>query len=205
MPANDVTVDIPLQQVSTHHSGYAQQSGYDPTPSSNEKTGIFHRHGGRRKAKGADPGRGAAGKAGEDNDEVFLTTLGKIYDKIYNFSLVTRYLLYVFPLAIIIAVPIIIGATSARKTQWGKVQMLWIWTWIEIIWLSLWVSKLFAKTLPFIFQTLCGIVSSGTRKYAQILRALETPLTLVGWALASFATFIPVSIARMIPYQGKLC
>ena len=190
MPSNDVTVDIPLQQVSTHRSGYAPDSSV-----TNEKTGIFHRHGGRRKAKAADSER--ASKKADDGDEVFLTRLGKIYDKIYNFSLVTRYLLYVFPLAIIIAVPIIIGATSARRTMWGGVQMLWIWTWVEIIWLSLWVSKLFVKTLPFIFQSVCGIVSSGTRKYAQILRALETPLTLVGWALASFATFIPVRLVHV--------
>jgi hypothetical protein len=61
------------------------------------------------------------------------------------------------------------------------------------VWLSLWVSKLAAKTLPFIFQFLCGIVSSGTRKYALVLKALEIPLSLAGWALASLATFIPVS------------
>lgn len=193
MAPNDVTVDIPLQSVHTNNS-YAQQSSYSQ-PQTSEKTGMFHRHGGRgrRKAKSRDAKAHAHGQDGIDDDEELLTSLGKIYDKIYNFSLVTRYFLYVFPLASLIAIPIIIGATVARKTKWGGTQMLWIWTWVEIIWLSLWIAKLFAQALPRVFQFLCGIVSSGTRKYAQVLRALETPLSLVGWALASWATFIPVS------------
>ena len=128
----------------------------------------------------------------EESEEEFLTNLGKIYDRIYNFSLITRYLLCVFPLAIIIAVPIIVGATIRHDPSIGGVQMVWLFTWIECVWLSLWISKLWAKALPTVFQTLCGIVSSGTRKYVQVLKALEIPLSLVGWALASWATFIPL-------------
>ena len=55
------------------------------------------------------------------------------------------------------------------------------------------MSKLAAKALPSIFQFLCGIVSSGTRKYALVIKRLELYLSLSGWALASLATFVPVS------------
>ena len=113
-----------------------------------------------------------------------------------NFSIVTRYILYVLPLAILIAIPIIIGATAAQHAALGGVRIVWIFSWLECVWFSLWVSKLVAKFLPYIFQFLCGIVSSGTRKYALIIKALEIYLSLTGWALASLATFIPVSSSR---------
>lgn len=131
-------------------------------------------------------------RQGQDGEEEILTQMGKIYEKILNFSVVTRYFLYVLPLALMIALPIIIGATAARKSRIGGIRIVWFFSWIEIVWLSLWVSKLAAKTVPWIFQFLCGIVSSGTRKYVVVLQALEIPLSLTGWALASLATFVPV-------------
>ena len=121
--------------------------------------------------------------------------MGKFYDKILRFSIGARYFLYVLPLAIVIAIPIIIGATVAPNEKIdGHVRIVWFFTWVEIVWLSLWVSKLAAKAMPTIFQFLCGIVSSGTRKYALVLKTLEIPLSLAGWALAALATFIPVGL-----------
>lgn len=196
---NYATTDIPLTQVQSNKSGGARRpdrSLSNPQSRSqdnmqSEKAGYFKRRAaGRRKA--------AQDKAlkGEDGEEDTLTEMGKIYKKIMDFSIVTRYFLYVLPLAILIAIPIIIGATVAPHASFGHVHIVWIFTWIEIVWLSLWVSKLAAKALPSIFQFLCGIVSSGTRKYALILKNLEIPLSLAGWALAALATFLPVSNFR---------
>jgi hypothetical protein len=64
--------------------------------------------------------------------------------------------------------------------------------WVEIVWLSLWASKIFAKILPFLFRQIVGVVSAGTAKYATIIKALEVPLTLLGWMFTSFITFIPI-------------
>jgi hypothetical protein len=64
---------------------------------------------------------------------------------------------------------------------------------ILLVWLSLWVSKIFAHFLPHIFQFAVGVVSPGVRKYAMVIKALEIPLSLIGWAVASLLTFTPVS------------
>jgi hypothetical protein len=64
--------------------------------------------------------------------------------------------------------------------------------WVEVVWLSLWVSKIFAKLLPFFFKHLIGVVSAGTAKYATIISALEVPNTLLAWMFISFVTFIPI-------------
>ena len=193
---NDATIDIPLTQVETSRSGGArkpQRSLSDPQTASqstmqNEKAGYFKRRAaGRRKA--AKDRR----HSDSDSEEDTLTHMGEIYNKILNFSIVTRYFLYVLPLAILIAIPIIIGATVSKRASFGHVRIVWIFSWVEIVWLSLWASKLAAKVLPAVFQFLCGIVSSGTRKYALVLQNLEIPLSLAGWALAALATFVPVS------------
>ncbi|KAL8826032.1 MAG: hypothetical protein Q9170_007564 [Blastenia crenularia] len=194
----DATIDIPLTNVTTRTGArkmnsnsptdYRRQPSF-PDAQSNEKDHLRKQYpaGRRRKIKGQERGR-----TNEDGEEDTLTQMGHIYDKILKFSIVARYFLYVLPLALIIMVPIIIGATAKQDVSLGGVRIVWFFTWLEIVWLSLWVSKLFAKALPYVFRFLCGIVSSGTRKYMLVLKALEIPLSLVGWALTSLATFIPV-------------
>jgi hypothetical protein len=192
---NDATIDIPLTTVTTKTGARkvdnnAAPPGYSPPPKDNEKAGLFRRGvAGRRKVakKSMEHRR-------DDGEEATLNQMGRLYDKILNFSVVTRYFVYVLPLALLIAIPIVIGATGAKHALIGGVRIVWFFTWVEIVWLSIWVSKLFALFLPSVFQFLCGIVSSGTRKYALVLKSLEIPLSLSGWALASMATFIPVRI-----------
>ncbi|KAL9117796.1 MAG: hypothetical protein Q9187_005662, partial [Circinaria calcarea] len=187
---NDATINIPLTTVKTHTStrrpdnlSPGGQSVLSPR-NHDEKAGLFRRHiGGRRKLKTGDQDK--------NEEEGTLTRMGEIYNKILNFSIITRYFFYVLPLAVLIAVPIVVGATAAPKASLGGVRIVWIFTWVEIVWLSLWVSKIVAQALPSVFQFLCGIVSSGTRKYALVLQSLEIPLSLAGWALTSLATFIP--------------
>ena len=193
---NDATIDIPLTQVTTKTgvrkmetspTGYGSQS----TQQQDEKAGYFPQHvAGRRKAATDESNT----RRGADGEEEVLTRMGKIYNKILNFSVITRYLVYVLPVALIFAIPIIIGATVAPKAEAGGVRIIWIFSWVEIVWFSLWGSKLFAKFLPHLFQFLCGIVSSGTRKYALVIQSLEIPISLSGWALTSLATFMPVSL-----------
>jgi len=51
--------------------------------------------------------------------------------------------------------------------------------------------------VPAIFMVLCGVVSSGTRKYATILKALQMPLALVGWAVTCLVTFKALTSAKL--------
>lgn len=192
----DITVNIPLAPVGTAEAGHASANPYGQPPiinepAMNEKPG--HRSFAGRRVKKTNLDADGKGKHAAEEEEDTLTQMGRIYQKILNFSFVTRYIVYIVPLALIIAVPIVIGATAAKRAKLGGVRIVWLFTWVEIVWLGLWMSKIFARLVPSIFQFLCGIVSSGTRKYATVLAALEIPLSLVGWALASLATFVPVS------------
>ncbi|KAK2755106.1 hypothetical protein FQN54_006635 [Arachnomyces sp. PD_36] len=178
---HNFTVDIPSPASSRNGDVVANESSLS---SSGEITNSQKLSGRRR----VTLERAQQLNAPEDGS---LTRMGKVYDKIVTFSVATRYLIYIFPLGLLLAVPIIFGATR-HDVRIGGVPMVWLFTWIEVVWLSLWVSKAVAHYIPLVFQFLCRKVSPGTRKYALVLSALETPISLVGWSLASLATFVPL-------------
>lgn len=128
--------------------------------------------------------------------------LGRMYRAVRNSSLLVRYFIYITPIAVLLAIPIIVGSTVARYATIGGVAMYWFFAWLEVVWFSLWVSKILARGLPVMFQFLCGVVSPGTRKYALMLRALEIPISLVGWTLISLVTFFPVRL--LCPWSSVL-
>ncbi|KAF2086727.1 hypothetical protein K490DRAFT_44024, partial [Saccharata proteae CBS 121410] len=197
MAPNDATIDIPLERVATHASSGKRNNSGAPLNTTttnghtNEKTVNFSGGHGRRKMRA----RGEPlGHTGYDGEEDTINRMGRIYYKILHFSIITRYFIYVSPLALAIAVPIIVGATAAQDAKIGGVRIVWFFTWIEIVWLSVWGSKIVAHFLPMVFQVLAGVVSSGVRKYSLVIKALEIPLSLVGWAVCSLATFIPLML-----------
>ncbi|KAH0539062.1 hypothetical protein GP486_008735, partial [Trichoglossum hirsutum] len=146
----DVTVDIPLTPVAdrgqtgarkdspvrvtakeTFHS--ASESSRPLNEKAGERSGLFHRRG-MRKARNNSEARSAA--ESDDEEVTTLNHLGRLYNKILNFSIVTRYFVYVLPIGLLIAIPIIVGATAAQGAILGGVRIVWIFTWVEVIWLS---------------------------------------------------------------------
>ncbi|TDZ23332.1 Mechanosensitive ion channel protein Msy1 [Colletotrichum sidae] len=188
--------DIPLTQVKSAASTGARKptmnatSNDDPaTSGDNEKHGLFHRKGGRRK-KQADLNR--AGTAG--SDEVKVNAMGRFYTRITNASVFTRYLVYIIPVGILLAIPLIVLPITGHRNDLkvggedGEPLFL-LFLWIEIAWLTLWAGKLVAWLLPHAFMFFCGVVSSGTRKYATVLQNLQIAFSLFFWALASWQSF----------------
>ena len=198
MPAGskDVTIDIPLTKVPTGtrkptstlspvFSNTQKPPDYEDAFDEKQHNSAFHAsNGGGRRRKMETQGMKTASK--EDGS---LTWAGKIYSKIYNFSIITRYLLYVVPVAALIAVPLLLGKTTFPDARIERMTMFHFSLWLMITWCGLWASKLVAQLLPFIFQFLCGVVSPGTRKYSAILTNLEIPLSIVGWAVTALVSF----------------
>jgi hypothetical protein len=188
--------DIPLEKVVTHGSisGARKPSstaGYTNTAVNSSPSSEPHRPriGRRRTNAGLDSADGL-----KSSEESTLKGMGKVYQKIVNFSVITRYFIYVLPVAILLAIPIIIGIFVAPNTTIQKVRLVWFFMWIEVVWMSIWIAKIFAHFLPIVFQFLVGVVSPGVRKYAQLLKNLELPLSFVGWALASLCSFSPIML-----------
>lgn len=205
--------DIPLTQVPTAGSvgarKYNQTVGDMSTTTTNtseKKGGLFHRKS-KNEKNGAGGGiigrRKAVKKLGDDGrrgtwgDEMGLNAMGRLYNRIIGFSPVMRYFVYVAPIALLLGIPlIVIGVTNnidkltvGNSTGPGAPKLFYLFLWIEVSWLSLWGGKIVAHLLPRVFMFFCGVVSSGTRKYATVIRNLEMPISLLLWALSSWLVF----------------
>jgi hypothetical protein len=122
-----------------------------------------------------------------------LNRMGRVYDKILNYSIVTRYMIYVAPFALLLAIPIVVSQTGTITGSVHGTNQKKFWIWIEIVWLSFWVMKILAHFLPNIFEFLIGVVSPGVKKYALLLKAVEKPLSFFFWMTVNQATFPAVS------------
>lgn len=72
----------------------------------------------------------------------------------------------------------------------GGLQLLWFGIWLEILWCSLWASRIIVATLPFWFGLAAKVVnSSNHKKWKDIGRQMEMPTALFIWMLGQIASF----------------
>lgn len=199
--------DIPLTQIRSNASTGARKAsqgvgtGFEQSEDSsgdngnhNEKHHFFHR--GRRHARKTE-----TSKSDElANNELSLNAMGRLYNRIINASGPMRYLFYIVPVGVLLAIPIIILAALNKRNavpvggteEHPGPSLFLFFIWIEVGWLSLWVGKLVAWLSAPAFMFFTGVISPGTRKYAALLRNLQIPLSLFFWALADWLVFINV-------------
>ncbi|CCG81808.1 MS ion channel protein [Taphrina deformans PYCC 5710] len=124
-----------------------------------------------------------------------LTTLGKIFKWVHNFSMFTRWFLYITPLTLILLVPLLVGALyhpQGRVFSVAGVELQWFAIWWEIIWLTLWAAKLAAKLIPLIVGPIFSVFTNSYKKWRDLCVALEVALTLFFWWLAVYISFLPI-------------
>ena len=126
------------------------------------------------------------------------TFLNKVWVKLKDFPRVLRYTLYWLPAAIILLTPILI-AIYAVDTQRASVGgpggplLLWFGIWLEIVWGTLWASRIITAVLPSLFGVIASMVgSSNNKKWKDIGREMEFPTALFLWLLAVLCSFIPI-------------
>lgn len=137
---NGHIVDIPLTPVKSNSGATgARKEGqaighpyFKRQESTDAEYGIFHKHMGRRRGGTAQAG----GDASLVDEEGALTTMGRLYEKFLNFSIVTRYLLYVIPLSLFFVGAILIGlflspgATIGAGDNTPGVRIVWFFVWV---------------------------------------------------------------------------
>ncbi|KAH6692775.1 hypothetical protein BKA61DRAFT_663115 [Leptodontidium sp. MPI-SDFR-AT-0119] len=117
----------------------------EPTIKDSEKKGLFNRGVSSRRE-----GTNLRKRSSTDSEEVSVNRLRRFYNKIVNFSIITRYFVYVLPAALLLAAPIVVFAILNPHAIFANtgVRVTLCWLWIEIFWLSIWVPKLVAKAVP---------------------------------------------------------
>jgi hypothetical protein len=128
--------NAPAQQASlrARPSQTASVSRSNGSIQSQEK-GWFEKPGGRRRRSG-----GTSPPPQEEKDD--LNSFGKFYEKLLTYGTGTRYSIYILPVALILATPVIVGATQVsnnpkKDPKIGGVRVVWFSTWIEAVWLTL--------------------------------------------------------------------
>lgn len=198
--------DIPLAQIRSNASSTGARKANQGLGStfgqvdsgddngSNEKRSFFHH--GRRQAKKDDE------TPSEDelaSNELSLNAMGRLYNRIIHASGPTRYLVYIVPVGLLLAVPIVVLAALDMRNDIPVgtgpngakgPSLFFFFLWIEVGWLALWGGKLVAWLLAPALMFFTGVISPGTRKYAALLRNLQIPLSLFFWALADWLVFI---------------
>jgi hypothetical protein len=127
----------------------------------------------------------------EGEDESKATPDVTFIQKVIRTSAVTRYALYIIPVAVILVIPIILTSTAFKTAVIGDIRQTGLFVWIELVWLNVWFAMLIAYLLPLV-QFFGEFVSSGSRKYAQLLKVVILPMSVFIWAMISRAATIVI-------------
>ncbi|PHH80750.1 hypothetical protein CDD83_3672 [Cordyceps sp. RAO-2017] len=125
--------------------------------------------------------------------------LYKFWLLLKKFPRSVRYLLYLFPGAALLLVPVLLGGIEFRPDDKlvggvGGVQLMWFGIWLEVVWCSLWLSRLLTSLLPSLFYTVAHVGGSiNARKWKEIGSRLELPTALFLWFLAILVSFKPTT------------
>lgn len=126
------------------------------------------------------------------------TVLTRLWARIKRYPRWYRYIAYAMPVGILLLIPILLAvcAFNYRDKPVGGtngVQLLWFGIWLEIVWLTLWASRLVTAVVPFALQLGAKLVGSvSNTKWRDIGRQLELHMALFLWQLAVISSFKPI-------------
>ncbi|OKL58411.1 hypothetical protein UA08_05999 [Talaromyces atroroseus] len=119
------------------------------------------------------------------------SNLARIFIKIHSSSFLIRYFFYITPVTLIILIPLLLGALVFKTANVGGVQLMWFSIWLEIFWLTLWAGRITAKCVPHVLGTVSSMFTNSAKKWRDLGRELELPITLFFWWLGVEVSFLP--------------
>lgn len=117
--------------------------------------------------------------------------VGKAFKRVHDSNFLVRYFFYIMPLVLIILVPLLLGALVFKDATVGGVRLLWFCVWLEVVWLTLWGGRIFAKALPWPVGLISSLFTNNSKKWRDMCKQLEIPATLFFWTLAILISFLP--------------
>ncbi|GAB1314223.1 Mechanosensitive ion channel protein [Madurella fahalii] len=129
---------------------------------------------------------------------VKATWLTKLWVWLKKFPRVLRYILYAIPAGILILIPVFLDVFAYNREGDpvggpGGVQLMWFGIWLEVVWLTLWATRIVTSIMPYIVAFAADTVgSSNHQKWKDIGRQLELPTALFLWLLAVLISYKPI-------------
>ncbi|KAM3507747.1 hypothetical protein MY11210_007027 [Beauveria gryllotalpidicola] len=134
--------------------------------------------------------------------------LYKLWAFLKKFPRFIRYFAYMLPVALLLLLPVLLGAFAVDKRRHavggnGGVDLMWFGIWLEIVWCSLWVSRMVSNLLPPIMQAASKMGGSTTpKKWKDVGSRLELPVAMFLWFLAILISFEPTTAQKRVEPIG---
>ncbi|OBR11575.1 mechanosensitive ion channel [Colletotrichum higginsianum IMI 349063] len=115
-----------------------------------------------------------------------------------KFPRVFRYSVYMIPGAALLLIPVLLGhfAVVPESSAVGGangVYLTWFGIWLEVVWCSLWGSRMITSFMPLIFGGIAIVMgSSNHKKWKDIGQGLELHTALFMWMLAVLCSYSPI-------------
>ncbi|OAA71504.1 MS ion channel protein 1 [Cordyceps fumosorosea ARSEF 2679] len=134
--------------------------------------------------------------------------LYKLWSFLKKFPRFIRYIAYMLPVALLLLLPVLLGAFAVDNRRHavggnGGVNLMWFGIWLEIVWCSLWVSRMLTNLLPPMMQTACKIGgSTNPKKWKDVGSQLELHAAMFLWFLAILVSFKPTTAQKRVAPIG---
>jgi small-conductance mechanosensitive channel len=115
-----------------------------------------------------------------------------------KFPRLIRYFVYLIPGGALLLIPVLLGAYRYRDGTKavggvGGVHLMWFGVWLEILWGSLWVSRMVTSLMPPLFHGAARVAgSTNSKKWRDIGSQLELHTALFLWFLAIIISYKPI-------------
>ena len=128
-----------------------------------------------------------------------------VLKKVHSSHWIIRWIIYITPVTIVLLIPVLLGGLVFKKATVGGVKLDWFGIWLEIVWLTLWLGRIIAKSLPWPIGLVSGLVTNNSKKWRDMGKQLELPATLFFWWLAIEVSFLPTMTNHYLnpPPKGK--
>ena len=134
--------------------------------------------------------------------------LYRIWVFLKKFPRIIRYIVYLIPGAILLLIPVLLGYFRFNGGQnavggRGGTYVMWFGIWLEIVWGSLWISRMVTSLMPGLFQLFAKLGGSATpKKWNDIGAQLELHTALFLWMLACLISFMPTCNGHRAPHDS---
>jgi small-conductance mechanosensitive channel len=134
--------------------------------------------------------------------------LYKFWAFLRKFPRFIRYLVYLIPGAAILLVPVLLGVFAIDEEAnpvggEGGTYLMWFGIWLEIVWASLWVSRMITSLMPHLILLVAKISgSTNAKKWKDIGHQMELHIALFLWLLAVLVSFKPTCDGHRVPSEN---
>jgi small-conductance mechanosensitive channel len=131
--------------------------------------------------------------------------LYKLWLFISKFPRFFRYIIYLIPGAALLLAPVLLGTYRFNGVKdavggVGGVYLMWFGIWLEIVWCSLWVTRMITNLIPPLFHSVAKMAgSTNAHKWRDIGQRLELHTAMFLWFLAILVSFKPTMNSHRAP------